>query len=415
MSPWWWKPANGVTNSKPSKRRERAIAAHPVEPPNYHSLTHFAAVGGENEFRMLIRLVTDEHDRAALARTCWLLRALIPIRVGLSAETRRALSAELPPHVQLRPAPLSVCSSDSVVTTLADGSTDAGIPHEQGKPKTIRSEEMLSDERSRAEILQALHHVSSMLPPGLIPFEREAAIARQVVLAHDMGLLTIETKDDIPCFDVLDLKKLAGYPELADAHEMFTRVYEVTHVGRSVSSGGGTQVEGNRLHFRQPLFDRGSTPGDTDLHMDGSANTTVLPEWVARLWEEESVTCMLMPRFCVTLEVPNVTDLLLPRCGEMLKVSALAAGAPMAMGVAARGTIFGEEPQVVHGGATRMMDGSVKPRVIQLVFDMFLADMPAMAKYLAVKRMGDLLRSPKWGKGAGLEDEVRCLAGVLQG
>lgn len=118
---------------------------------------------------------------------------------------------------------------------------------------------------------------------------------------------------------------------------------------------------------------------------------------------------MLKARFLVTLEVANTLDLLLPRCAAKIKVSALAPGAPLVMGLGARGVIYGELPQALHAGATRMLDGSTVPHRTQLVFDVFLADVPKMKDYLAAKRLGDL----RAARPAGWEAEAAILIAAL--
>ena len=105
----------------------------------------------------------------------------------------------------------------------------------------------------------------------------------------------------------------------------------------------------------------------------------------------------------------NTLDVLLPRCATKIKVSALAPGAPLVMGIAARGIIQGEVPQALHSGATEMMDGSIAPHRTQLVIDMFLADIPAMVNYLRTKRLADLNEA----KPVGFDEEAEILASGL--
>jgi hypothetical protein len=47
-------------------------------------------------------------------------------------------------------------------------------------------------------------------------------------------------------------------------------------------------------------------------------------------------------------------------------------------GIVSRGHVVGQQPLALHTGATVMLDGSCKPRVMQIVFDTMLADVPAM-------------------------------------
>jgi len=118
---------------------------------------------------------------------------------------------------------------------------------------------------------------------------------------------------------------------------------------------------------------------------------------------------MVKARLLVTLEVANTLDILLPRCATKIKVSALAPGAPLIMGLGARGVIYGELPQALHAGATRMLDGSTVPHRTQLVFDVFLADVPKMKEYLAKMRLSDL----RAARPAGFEVEAASLALAL--
>ena len=93
------------------------------------------------------------------------------------------------------------------------------------------------------------------------------------------------------------------------------------------------------------------------------------------------------------------------RGNTKVKLSALAPGAPLVMGVAARGIVQGKVPQALHSGATEMLDGSIAPHRTQLVIDMFLADIPAMRNYLRTKREADLHEA----KPIGFEEEAETL------
>ena len=96
---------------------------------------------------------------------------------------------------------------------------------------------------------------------------------------------------------------------------------------------------------------------------------------------------MLAARFIMSLEVRNTTNVLIPTAGVMLKAMALAPCAPLAMGIVSRGHVVGQQPLALHTGATVMLDGSCKPRVMQIVFDTMLADVPAMVACLAKMRL----------------------------
>lgn len=80
------------------------------------------------------------------------------------------------------------------------------------------------------------------------------------------------------------------------------------------------------------------------------------------------------------------------------------------MSLGARGWFSDEMPQVLHAGATQMLDGSIAPRRTQLVIDVFLADIPAMTECLAKLRRADVLRE----RPAGFEDEATHLASALE-
>ena len=118
----------------------------------------------------------------------------------------------------------------------------------------------------------------------------------------------------------------------------------------------------------------------------------------------------LKARILITLEVANTLHAILPRCATSVEVSALAAGAPLVMSLGARGWVSDEMPQVLHAGATQMLDGSIAPRRTQLVIDVFLADIPAMTECLAKLRRADVLRV----RPVGFEDEATHLASALE-
>ena len=117
----------------------------------------------------------------------------------------------------------------------------------------------------------------------------------------------------------------------------------------------------------------------------------------------------LKARILVTLEVANTLHAILPRCATSVEVSATAAGAPLVMSLGARGGFSDEMPQVLHAGATQMLDGSIAPRRTQLVIDVFLADIPAMKECLVKMRLADL----RTVQPAGYEDEADHLASAL--
>lgn len=117
---------------------------------------------------------------------------------------------------------------------------------------------------------------------------------------------------------------------------------------------------------------------------------------------------MLAARFIMSLEVRNTTNVLIPTAGVMLKAMALAPCAPLAMGIVARGHVVGQQPLALHTGATVMLDGSCKPRVMQIVFDTMLADVPAMVACLAEMRLRDVVAMPE------CLDEISQLVAVVQ-
>jgi hypothetical protein len=87
---------------------------------------------------------------------------------------------------------------------------------------------------------------------------------------------------------------------------------------------------------------------------------------------------------------------------------ALAPCAPLAMGIVSRGHVVGQQPLALHTGATVMLDGSCKPRVMQIVFDTMLADVPAMVACLAKMRLRDVVAMPE------CRDEISQLVDVVQ-
>ena len=243
------------------------------------------ALGDDDMFAWSSTL--SDPDRVALKCTCKLLELLIPARVGLAAKDRVAISEmldELKPNIQLSQALLSKCCGDQVLDSLRDGAREAGVPLAHRGRATL--ERMLSPEESRQKVASLLHDVCSELGPGLIPLGREGAIVEQLLRAHAEGRMLFTYKDGIPCADIYDLTKFANNPNFVDLDEVFQRILVLIGAGTSVSSGGGSRVNGTRVHIRQPREGCGSTPGSRSHHLDSVGDKDV-PDWVWTLWNQD--------------------------------------------------------------------------------------------------------------------------------
>lgn len=223
-----------------------------------------------------------------------------------------------------------------------------------------------------------------------------------------MGAISLVDKDGLRCADIVDPHKLASIPELSTLHELLQRIARFMRAGRSISSGGGTQAGGFRAHFRIVPHGRHSTPGTMEWgHLDSVCSLRVASA-AKRLYASDPQNTMLAARFIMSLEVRNTTNVLIPTAGVMLKAMALAPCAPLAMGIVSRGHVVGQQPLALHTGATVMLDGSCKPRVMQIVFDTMLADVPAMVACLAKMRLRDVVAMPE------CRDEISQLVDVVQ-
>ena len=240
------------------------------------------ALGDDNRFEWSSAL--PEADRMALKGTCRLLNTLISAQVGLAADDRDGISEmleKLPLKMRLVQALQSECCDDQVLDSLRDGARDAGVPLERRGRAAL--ELMLCPEESLRKVADFLQDVCADLGPGLIPLGREGAIVDQFLRAHAEGRMLFVYKNLIPCADIYDLTKFANDPNYVDLDELFQRIVVFINAGASVSSGGGSRVNGTRVHIRQPLEGRRTTPGGRSHHLDSVGDKDV-PAWVWDRW-----------------------------------------------------------------------------------------------------------------------------------
>ena len=266
----------GGPTPRPSHVRQLVRKSHEMDAaPNLPYLV-FATFGDNHLFILLRTHLPEERDRVALKCTSKQLSELIPAQVGLAEADLARLTtmlSRLELRLRVERASLSECIESEGLDSLRDGGATAGIALEhRGR---AAQEKMLGRVESAKVVKSCLMDVCSDMGLGLIPIGKENAIAEQLLLAHNKRRITLEDKGGIASTDIYDLTKFGKGTDYPDLHELCQRVHGLTHAGQSRSSGGGAQIDKNRLHIRQPLEDGRTTPGERLNHLDEVSNLGV--------------------------------------------------------------------------------------------------------------------------------------------
>jgi hypothetical protein len=288
----------GGPTPRPSRLRHLERERRPLVTAAASDLVQLvlAVLGDDNHLLdWLSMYLPEERDRVALKSTSKQLSVLIFAQVGLSvadlARLTTVLSAQ-PLRVHVERALLSECVEDEGLDSLREGGAAAGIDLKlRGR---AAQEKMLGRVASAKAVVGCLMDVRSDMGLGLIPLGKENAIAAQLLLAHNRRRCTFEDKGDIVSVDITDLSKFGEDACYADLHELCQRVHGVSRAGQSRSSGGGEQIDRNRLHIRQPLADGRTTPGGRLRHLDEVSNVNV-PSEVLELARSDPARCRPSP------------------------------------------------------------------------------------------------------------------------
>ena len=214
----------------------------------------------------------EREQLLALRLTCGAFAALPPLFP--LPRFLADLNATSGSHVQLTMASLEVCQRPAILGVLAGGRRKAGL--EPLGPRAVPA--LPSPEQALPAVKVALGSFCHF-PPGLIEQGTEEALHLELYAAHDAGLLTLVDKDRRLCVDINNPHKFAKRPDFPHMHRLLMRALKLSKAGRSVSSGGGRQEGGFRLHIRILPGGEHSTPGKAyDGHLDSGISFNISDE-----------------------------------------------------------------------------------------------------------------------------------------
>ena len=248
--------------------------------------------------KVLSQQLPDASEMSGLRVACKAF-ATCQLCTPLRLRTLNAANACLPPRMRLLMVPKEVCLTKCNVSVLVSGGRRAGLSAGKRGASVVRAKFPLEPAEMSAAMQAAVGDVRSCFGLGLVPVGSEVDLHEQINLAHEMGRITLVDKDGLRCVDIVNPHKLASYPELDKLHAVLQRIRRFTQAGRSISSGGGTQAGGFRVHFRIVPHGRHSTPGTMEWgHLDSVCSLRV-PAEAKRLYASDPqntcAACRLRP------------------------------------------------------------------------------------------------------------------------